>query len=114
MKTHAALLFAGATAWSVASHADELRCADRIAQGSVAIVRVVPTETVRIDMPPGVNVGTDAHTDARATIFYKGGVTDHPLSFATDQGRYEVCAVLAKSGEKPDQHVVLARRNLQE
>lgn len=114
MKTHAALLLAGTAAWSVASHADELRCADRIAQGSVAIVRVVPTETVRIDMPPGVHVGTDTFADARATIFYKGGATDHPLTFATDQGRYEVCAVLAKSGEKPDQHVVLARRNPQE
>lgn len=110
MKAKITILIA-AMAISAASHAGELNCADRIAQGSVAVVRVIPTDTVQIDLPPGVHVGSGDLPDAGTKIYYKGGATDRPLVFPMNNGRYEVCAVLVKSGEKPDQHVVLNRRN---
>ncbi|MBA9939335.1 hypothetical protein [Ralstonia insidiosa] len=103
-------VFLTAATISVVTHAGEPRCADRIAQGSVVVIRVNPAETVQIDLPPGVHVGSDKHPDAGTKVYYKGGATDLPLSFPTNEGRYEVCAVLAKSGEKADQHVVLTRR----
>ncbi len=110
MKGKVPVLLACAT-FSVVCHAGETRCVDRIAQGSVAVVRVVPGKTVQIDLPPGVRVGNDERPDAGTKVYYKGGATSLPLSFPTNQGRYDVCAVLAKAGEQPDQHVVLTRHN---
>ncbi|ANJ76431.1 hypothetical protein A9Y76_27945 (plasmid) [Ralstonia insidiosa] len=110
MKAKMSLLLASATL-SVVSHAGEPRCAERIAQGTVAVVRVVPGMTVQIDLPPGAHVGNEERPDSGTKVYYKGGATQSPLIFPTNQGRYEVCAVLAKDGEQPDQHVVLSRRN---
>lgn len=88
----------------------KLRCADLIARGSVAVVRVMPDEVVRIDLPRGVQAaGVDA--GAGTSIYYKGAETEFPMSYPTNEGRIEVCAVRAKEGDAVDRHVVLTRRH---
>jgi len=91
---------------SVPCLADEMTCAERIAQGSAAVVHVDPAVTVQIDLPARTHTEAD---DRR--IFYKGGETRLPMKFPTTAGIFYVCAVLVQPGTDPDFHVVLKQLN---
>lgn len=104
-------------AFFASSGAAELTCKQRMAQGSVVVIKVAPGHVTEVGVPDGERItglkssSTQTASEDGRFFLYTGGATRFPISIRTTDARYSICAVEAKPGVVADTVVSLSRRD---